>query len=388
MRMDDVTAIRPEIDSDAQGELTDILNFDLEQLREWMADLGERPFRADQLFQWLHLKRVLNFDDMTNLSKGLREKMSQRAVIRAPQIESVQQSNDGTRKYQLRTYDNFMIEAVFIPNASTAGRNTLCISSQVGCAMGCRFCATAAIKLKRHLSAGEIAAQLYIVLNDLETQGYTLDKEKPHAQHVIANLVYMGMGEPLHNVDSVIGSVRLIGHDNGLNYSPKRITVSTSGLVKNMLRLGEETDVQLAVSLNATTDEVRDEVMPVNRKWKIRDLLDACRSFPLKAGRRVTFEYVMLAGVNDTDEDAKRLIRLMRGLKSKINLIPFNPHPLAPYKRPSHDRVLAFQRIVSEAGYSVFIRTTRGDDIDAACGMLGGDKLKGVRADDLVSITS
>jgi 23S rRNA (adenine2503-C2)-methyltransferase len=386
--MEDVTEIRPEFDSEDKDDLTDILNFDLDEMRSWMAELGERSFRADQLFQWLHLKRVLNFEDMTNLSKSLREKISTKAVIRAPLIESVQQSSDGTRKYQLRTYDNFMIEAVFIPNASTAGRNTLCISSQVGCAMGCRFCATAAIKLKRHLSAGEIASQLYIVLNDLEKHGYTMDKEKPHAQHVIANLVYMGMGEPLHNVDGVIGSVRLLGHENGLNYSPKRITVSTSGLVKNMLRLGEETDVQLAVSLNATTDEVRDEVMPVNRKWKIRDLLDACRSFPLKAGRRVTFEYVMLAGVNDSDEDAKRLIRLMRGLKSKINLIPFNPHPLAPYKRPSKDRVLAFQRIVGEAGYSIFIRTTRGDDIDAACGMLGGEKLKDARADGLVSISS
>ena len=351
--LEDVTAIQPEKVS-VQEDAVDILAMDIHALREWMADLGERSFRADQVFQWLHLKRVLSFEGMTNLSKSLRDKLSSHAVIAAPSVESVQQSNDGTRKYQLRTYDNYMIEAVFIPNASSEGRNTLCISSQVGCAMGCRFCATAAIKLKRHLTSGEIAAQLYIVLNDLENHGYRIDKDKPHAQHVIGNLVYMGMGEPLHNVDSVIGSVRLIGHEKGLNYSPKRITVSTSGLVKNMLRLGDETDVQLAVSLNATTDEVRDEVMPVNRKWKIKDLLEACRSFPLKAGRRVTFEYVMLAGVNDTDDDAKRLIRLMRGLKSKINLIPFNPHPLSPYTRPTQERVLQFQKIVSNAGFSVY----------------------------------
>ena len=384
----DVTALKPEIPDEVPVNQMDLLSLSLEELRQWFQEQGERTFRADQVFQWVHRKRVLSFDGMTNLSKDLRQKLDAAAVFRTPKIESVQQSSDGTRKYQLRTFDDFMIECVFIPNASAAGRNTLCISSQVGCAMGCTFCATAAIKLKRNLSAGEIAAQLYTVLNDLEENGYVIDKEKPHAQHVIANLVYMGMGEPLHNVDNVIQSIRLIGHEGGLNYAARRITVSTSGLVKNMLRLGEETDAQLAVSLNATTDEVREGIMPVNRKWQIKDLLDACRSFPLKAGRRVTFEYVMLAGVNDTDEDARRLIRLMRGLKSKINLIPFNPHPLSPFKRPSAERVAEFQRRVADAGFSVFVRTTRGDDIDAACGMLGGEKLQNVRDQELVAISS
>ena len=383
----DVTAIRPELEeADSQG-LTDFLNLSLTDMRAWFENHGERTFRADQVFQWIHRKRVLSFEGMTNLSKDLRQKLNESAILRAPKIETVQESADGTRKYQLRTFDDFMIECVFIPNASAAGRNTLCISSQVGCAMGCRFCATAAIKLKRNLGAGEIVAQLYTVLNDLEQNGYELDKAKPHAQHVIANLVYMGMGEPLHNVDNVIRSIRLIGADDGLNYAARRITVSTSGLVKNMLRLGEETDAQLAVSLNATTDDTRSEIMPVNRKWQIKDLLDACRSFPLKAGRRVTFEYVMLAGINDSDEDARRLIRLMKGLKSKINLIPFNPHPLSPYERPSAERVAVFQRLVADAGFSVFVRTTRGDDIDAACGMLGGEKLEGVREQELVNIS-
>jgi 23S rRNA (adenine2503-C2)-methyltransferase len=367
-------APEPHPESGKGGEV-DLLSLNLHQLGEFMADLGEKRFRTGQVYKWLHQRGARSLDEMTDLKKELRGRMAEQAALRSPSITQVQKSADGTCKFQLETFDGHLIESVFIPDASGPGRNALCISSQVGCAMGCTFCATAALKLKRNLNAGEIVGQLYQVHRWLMDEGWGEKSPRP-----ITNIVYMGMGEPLHNIEGVIGSIGLLRVDEGMGYSGRRITVSTSGLVPQISRLGEETDVHIAISLNATTDEVRDRIMPVNRRWKIEDLLKACRDFPLQARRRITFEYVMLAGENDSDADAGRLVTLMQGMKSKVNLIPFNPHPLSDFERPSGNRVAKFQRILQDGGLSVFVRTTRGDDIDAACGMLGAKKLEEARA--------
>ena len=289
---------------------------------------------------------------------------------------------DGTRKYRLRTQDGALIEAVFIPSASAPDKNTLCISSQVGCAMACAFCATGAMGLDRHLTASEIVDQVNRVWEDLGAAqaGFVPDPARPGAtRRVITNLVFMGMGEPLHNVEGVLHALSILTHDDAHQFSPRRVTVSTSGLVPQMKRLMEETVAQLAVSLSGTTDAQRLSIMPVNKKYNIGLLLAACRELPLKARRRITFEYVLLDGVNDADEDAQRLTRLLKGLRCKVNLIPFNEHPLGPFKRPSRNRTLSFQNILRDGGLNALIREARGDDIDAACGMLGGTTLEARR---------
>lgn len=360
----------------------DLLSLDKPALDAFMRELGEKPFRAKQAFRALHMRQVSSFEEMTDLSKALRERLAEEAALVRPVIESVRVARDGTRKYQLTTHDGHTIESVYIPDASGPGRNALCVSSQVGCAMACTFCATAALKLKRHLSPGEIAGQLYAVTADLRHAGVLVEADGIR-RGAVTNIIYMGMGEPLHNYAGVVGSIHLLTHEDGHNMSPRRLTVSTSGLVPAITRLGHDTDVHIAISLNATTDEVRDRVMPVNRRWKIEQLLDACRAFPLKARRRITFEYVMLAGVNDSDDDAHRLVRLLDGFRAKVNLIPFNPHPLSAFERPSNNRVMAFQGILQDANMSTFIRTTRGLDIDAACGMLGAKKLEEARGGQL-----
>lgn len=364
----------------------DLLSLDHVALAAWVEELGERPFRAKQLFRWLHQRLATSFDEMTDLKKDFRARLQERAAISGPTIADVKVSTDGTRKYQLETHDGHMIESVFIPNVSGPGRNALCISSQVGCAMGCTFCATAALKLKRHLSPGEIVGQLYAVTRDVRALGTPVDAENEEPgkpPRPVTNIVYMGMGEPLHNYAGVVGSADLMGAEDGLAYSPRRITVSTSGLVPAIARLGTDSEVHIAISLNATTDDVRSQVMPVNKRWNIEALMDACRGFPLRARRRITFEYVMLAGVNDTNEDAHRLVKILRGMRSKVNLIPFNPHPLSPFRRPDEKRVAAFQRILDDAQVSTFVRTTRGLDIDAACGMLGAKALEDARGKTL-----
>ena len=347
---------------------------------------------------------------MTDLSTSLRQKLSEAGELRRPVVEDVRVAADGTRKYQLLTFDGHTIEAVWIPHASGPGRHALCISSQVGCAMGCNFCATASLKLTRHLTAGEIAGQVYAVTAELNTNvledpplpsskmkfrydpepedtpagidddGQADDGRTGKKARRVQNIVYMGMGEPLHNVDNVIGSIKLLTNEKAMGYSPRRLTVSTSGVVSALPRLAEETGVHLAVSLNATTNDVRRDIMPVTKRWDIDALLDACRAFPADRRRRITFEYVLLAGINDSDDDARRLGKLLKGMKSKVNLIPFNPHPLAPYGRPTDERVDAFRAILDNNNVENFVRTTRGLDIDAACGMLGAKKLEAARA--------
>jgi 23S rRNA (adenine2503-C2)-methyltransferase len=360
----------------------DILGLSLDALKDWVVELGHKPYRGLQIFQALHKQLVTNWDGMMTLPAAFRTQLAECAFIERVSVVKVQASQDGTRKYQFRTKDGHLIESVFIPNAATDGRNTLCISSQVGCAMGCTFCATAKLNLTRNLSSAEIIAQLYEVHRDLVAIGWK-NQVKPESdledERLIHNIVYMGMGEPLHNFDNVLGSIRLLCEQQGQNYAAKRITVSTSGVVKNIERLGRESKVHIAISLNASTNAVRDVVMPVNKKWNIEELLAACKSFPIEARRRITFEYVMLDGINDFDEDAVRVVGLLKGIQAKVNLIPFNEHPLSSFKKPPRERVLAFQRILLDNHMTVFIRSTRGDDIDAACGMLGAQKLENAR---------
>jgi 23S rRNA (adenine2503-C2)-methyltransferase len=360
----------------------DILSLTLDELKLWVVEQGQKPYRGLQIFQALHQKAAVDFESLSMLTADFREKLKELAFIERVKIVKVQASADGTRKYQFRTKDGHMIESVFIPDAATDGRNTLCISSQVGCAMGCTFCATAKLNLSRNLTGAEIIGQIYEVNRDLKSIGWKnthrLDCELED-QRLIHNLVYMGMGEPLHNYDNVVLSINLLSEQHGQNYSSRRITVSTSGIVKNIERLGQDTKVHIAISLNASTNSVRDEIMPVNKKWNIEELLAACRKFPMETRRRITFEYVMLSGINDSDDDALRVAHLLKGIPCKVNLIPFNEHPLSNFKRPSRDRVLAFQRLLLDCHMTVFIRSTRGDDIDAACGMLGAQKLEEAR---------
>lgn len=368
---------------------TNLLKLSYEELTNFISDLGERPFRAKQIFEGLHNQGVSSIDGFTTLSKHFREKLKDQAFIPGLTIDAIKESSDGTRKYQFKTHDGHIIESVFIPNASRPGKNTICISSQIGCAMGCTFCATSKIKLKRNLDASEIAGQVYLVHRDLKAIAW----KNPHpdmrfvesskASRLINNIVYMGMGEPLHNFDEVKRSIQMLGNADGMNYSPRRITVSTSGVVKNIARLGIETDVHLAVSLNATTNSVRDEIMPVNKKWDIEDLLAVLGGFPLKARDRITFEYVLLDGINDSDDDADRLCKLVGHFKCKLNLIPFNEHPLSHFKKPPQSRVDAFKKILRRRNLEVFVRSTRGDDVDAACGMLGAKKLEESRLAEL-----
>jgi len=322
-------------------------------------ELGQPAFRVGQIWRWVHARGVTSFDEMTDLSKSLRAVLAERCELGTLAVDMAQESSDGTRKLRLLTRTGEAIESVLIPDGD---KLTQCISSQVGCALDCQFCATAKMGLRRNLDAGEIVDQVY-------RARALLAEVEPGRR--ITNLVYMGMGEPLHNYKEVVKSLRTLTDGDGANLSHRRITVSTVGLVPGIRKLGQEDfQVNLAVSLNASNDEVRREIMPVNKKWNIAQLLDAIREYPLDARRRVTFEYVLLAGVNDSLDDARRLAKLLRGMKCKVNVIPWNPHPEAPYKRPSGAAISAFQNEVRRLGLPVYLRTPRGDDIDAACGQL------------------
>jgi 23S rRNA (adenine2503-C2)-methyltransferase len=331
----------------------------LEETVDLVRELGEPAYRGEQVWRWVHGQGARSFDDMTNVPKALRAKLSERCTLTTLDVDAVQTSSDGTRKLRMRTGDGSAIESVLIPDGD---KMTQCISSQVGCALDCQFCATAKLGLARHLDAGEIVDQVY-------RARALLAEVAPDRR--ITNIVYMGMGEPLHNFDNVMRSLSLLTHELGANLSWRRITVSTVGLVPGIERLGaEERRPNLAVSLNAASDPVRDAIMPVNRKWNIEKLLDTLRAFPLEKRRRITFEYVLLKGVNDSLADADRLAKLLRGIPCKVNLIPWNPHPEAPYERPDPEAIEAFQNRVKARGLAAYLRTPRGDDIDAACGQL------------------
>lgn len=321
---------------------------------------GWPRFRGEQAWRWVHHKGARTFDEMTDLGRDARAAWAEAATIGCLEVAEVQTSRDGTRKLRLVTRDGASIESVLIPDGE---KTTQCISSQVGCAVDCQFCATAKLGLKRNLDAGEIVDQVYLARR-------LLAEVEPDRR--ITNLVYMGMGEPLHNYDNLVRSLRILTHDKGAGLGQRRITVSTSGLVPKLEKLGAEEDVRpnLAVSLNAPNDAIRDEIMPINRKWNIARLLGALKAYPLEQRRRITFEYVLLAGVNDSLGDAAQLARLLRGIKCKVNIIPYNPHPEAPYARPSRSAVDAFQNECKRLGLPTYLRTPRGDDIDAACGQL------------------
>jgi 23S rRNA (adenine2503-C2)-methyltransferase len=371
----------------------------LEELGVLVERMGEKPFRARQLFRWIHHKGAASLDDMTDLPRAFRERLARETRLTTLAVDTVQRSSDGTRKYRLRTEDGKFIEAVYMPEEPGPDafdpeadeedepgrkrvRRTLCVSTQVGCAMGCGFCMTATMGLVRNLTPGEIADQVYRVNADLRDESGPEERALPATgrsrraeapidpQRPLTNLVYMGMGEPLHNYVSVKRSLDLLLHPEGANFSHRHVTVSTSGLVPNIQRLGEETRVKLAVSLNATTDEQRAKLMPVDKKWNIAALIDACRKFPMKYGRRITFEYVLLKGVNDTDEDARRLADLLAGLPAKVNLIPYNENPGLGFGDPGAERVQAFRRILEGRGFAAMVRKNRGRDISAACGQL------------------
>jgi 23S rRNA (adenine2503-C2)-methyltransferase len=342
--------------------MADLREMGSSSLAALVTELGQPAYRAEQIFRWLHQRGVRAIDEMSDLPKALREELAKNATLTSLSIAKVEKAKDGTRKYAFRTAKGDIIESVFIPDASAPGRNTLCISSQVGCAIDCKFCLTASLGLIRNLNAGEIAEQITRVREDLGEDGGR-----------IGNVVMMGMGEPLQNYSAVIESLHIMMSDFGHAISPRRITVSTSGLAPRIPRLGRDVPVNLAVSLNATTDEVRDKIMPINKRWNIAALISACKQFPLPKRRRITFEYVLLAGVNDTDDDARRLVKLLRPLRSKVNLIPFNEHPYSPFARPSEERIARFQEIVAQGGLTAMVRTARGDDISAACGQLGAE---------------
>jgi 23S rRNA (adenine2503-C2)-methyltransferase len=342
------------------AKTVDLRSLTLEETRALVVEQGEAAYRGEQLWRWVHGKGIRSLDAARNLPRSLRESLVASGIeLTSLELAEVQRSTDGTRKMRLQTGDGRSIESVLIPDGD---KLTQCISSQVGCALDCQFCATAKLGLTRNLRAGEIVDQVYLAKQLLE-------REEPGRR--ITNIVYMGMGEPLHNFDQVVRSLSLLTSELGANLSYRRITVSTVGLVPGIRKLGQlEQRPNLAVSLNASCDEIRDEVMPINRKYPISVLLDTLREFPLEKRRRITFEYVLLAGVNDSDDDARRVAKLLRGFRCKLNIIPWNPHPLAPYARPSAESIERFQQLVKSLGVATYLRTPRGDDIAAACGQL------------------
>ena len=323
--------------------------------------------RVGQIWQWIYQKGVREFGAMTNLAKAYRADLAERFVIEVPQVVSRQVSEDGTRKYLVRIAGGHEVETVYIPEAD---RGTLCISSQVGCTLTCSFCHTGTQRLVRNLTAGEIVGQVMLARDDLG-EWPEIGRAPKDETRLLSNIVLMGMGEPLYNFEAVRDAMRIAMDGEGLSLSRRRITLSTSGVVPEIARCAEEIGCLMAVSFHATTDEVRDKLVPINRKWPIADLLEALRAYPrLSNSERITFEYVMLDGVNDSDADARRLVKLIEGIPAKINLIPFNEWPGAPYRRSNWERIERFADIVYKAGYAAPIRTPRGEDIMAACGQL------------------
>ena len=322
--------------------------------------------RTGQIWQWIYQWGVRDFDAMTNLAKAYRAQLKETFVIEVPEVVTRQVSEDGTRKYLVRIAGGHEVEVVYIPETD---RGTLCISSQVGCTLTCSFCHTGTQKLVRNLTTAEIVGQIMVARDDL---GEWPERGAPKDEtRLLSNIVLMGMGEPLYNFENVRDAMKIAMDDQGISLSRRRITLSTSGVVPEIARTAEEIGCQLAISFHATTDEVRDKLVPINKRWNIAELLDALRDYPkVSNSERITFEYVMLDGVNDTDEDAHRLIKLIEGIPAKINLIPFNEWPGAPYKRSSNNRIRRFADIIYKAGYASPIRTPRGEDIMAACGQL------------------
>ncbi|MDX1836892.1 23S rRNA (adenine(2503)-C(2))-methyltransferase RlmN [Legionella taurinensis] len=340
-----------------------LLNFNYQQMRDFFSQLGEKPFRAQQVLQWIHQAGFHDFSQMTNLGKVLRDKLAQVAEIRLPEIIACQKSSDGTHKWLLKLDCGNSIETVFIPEAT---RGTLCVSSQVGCGLNCSFCSTAKQGFNRNLSTAEIIGQVWLAARELSTSQGHHDKK-------VTNVVMMGMGEPLLNFDNVVTAMDLMMDDFSYGLSKRRVTLSTSGVLPDLIRLREVSPVSLAVSLHAPTDELRNILVPINKKYPLAKLMEVCRTyFRDEPKRKVTFEYVMLKGVNDQPEHANQLIKLLHNVPAKVNLIPFNPFPMTQYERSSREAIDAFRDKLIAKGINTITRKTRGDDIDAACGQLAG----------------
>jgi 23S rRNA (adenine2503-C2)-methyltransferase len=338
------------------GPVADLAELEPAELEQALAVLGAPRFRAAQLYRWIYRRGVADFAAMTNLSRELRATLAERCTVSTPRVARKDVSVDGTAKYLIALEDGALIESVFIPDTPA---QTFCISSQVGCAMGCGFCLTGKMGIIRNLTAGEIVGQVRLLAADLNL----LDQR--------FNIVLMGMGEPLHNYDQTMKALRILSAEDGFALAPKRITLSTVGVVPGIERLATEPFMpNLAISLHATTDEQRSRLVPINRKYGLQQLLEACRRFPIKRRNRITFEYVLLDGVNDTPEDARRLVKLLNGIRAKVNLLPLNAAPGIPFDRPSDARVNRFAEILADHDVTVSVRKSRGRDIRAACGQL------------------
>ncbi len=353
------------------------------QLRDAMLDAGvptrQVRMRVAQLWRWVYYSGVTDFEQMTDIAKPLRAALAGRHTLARPELTERQVSKDGTRKYLIRLGPGIEVEAVYIPGVGRSG--ALCISSQVGCTLNCTFCHTGTQALVRNLTAAEIVTQIMIARDDL---GDWPKAAKDNQSRAITNIVFMGMGEPLYNLDNVAEAMSILSDGEGIAISRRRITVSTSGVVPQMHDLGTRTQAMLAISLHAVNDELRNELVPINKAYPLKALLAACREYPgASNARRITFEYVMLKGVNDSEAEARELVRLLSGIPAKINLIPFNPWPDAPYECSDWGRIEAFAQIVNKAGYASPIRTPRGRDIDAACGQLRSTSVKKRASDKL-----
>jgi len=346
---------------DSKMQKQDIKNFSIKELENLFIEKNIPAFRAKQIFKWVYLKQSDSFYEMTDLSKLFREEAD--SLFSNPRLEIIKNEKskkDGSEKFLFQLHDKNLIESVLIPEKD---HYTLCISSQVGCAQNCKFCMTAKGGLKRNLSTSEIVSQIRDIQNILE--------KGEHTHKRISNIVFMGMGEPLDNYDNVLRSIRIItDQDFGLKISRRKVTISTSGIVPSIVKLGKDTNIALAVSLNAATDNLRSKLMPINKRFPLESLLNACKDYPMAKREKITFEYILMKGINDSDQDALKIASLLRSIKAKINLIPFNPHPKSEFKRPSKKRIEQFGKILLEKGYTVIVRWSKGDDINAACGQL------------------
>lgn len=337
--------------------MKNLRDFTHEDLLAVIDAMGERPYRAEQIFKWVFHRRATSIDQMTDISKAFRERLKEEYAIEGGKILEVRRSADGTRKFLTELEDSSRIESVLIAEGE---RLTLCVSTQAGCAMGCRFCMTGTAGFTRNLTLAELSGQVFSAFDLLE------------GEERITNIVLMGMGEPLANYDNVLKFTKVLTSNMGFNFSHNRVTLSTAGLVPAIRRFGAEGGVNLAVSLNATTDEVRDRIMPVNRKYPIAELMAELRRYPLQSRKYITIEYVLISGVNDADEDARRLAGLLKGVACKVNLIPFNAFPGSSFKSPAPERVERFHYIMKRSGYTVIVRASKGAEIQAACGQLRG----------------
>ena len=339
---------------------TDLTDFTLSQLTDFVESVSLPKYRGKQIFAWLYRPHVADFSQMTDLTKDLRETLASQASFHWPDIADVERSKDGTVKFGFKLEDNTYIESVLIPEDD---RNTLCVSSQVGCAMGCEFCLTGGMGFKRNLTPGEIVGQVIRVRDWL----YDDDSEP-----ALNNLVFMGMGEPLANFDNLLVALEILTDQRGLNFSDRRITVSTCGLVPKIIELGQRTKANLAVSLHSVDDSVRSKLMPINNKYPVAELLEACRNFPMPKRKRIMFEYILIKDLNDSVTDAENLAEKLRDIPCKINLLPYNETEALSFQRPSGEKIELFQKTLWKAGYTVLVRSSRGADISAACGQLAG----------------